>query len=240
MVFRKDLIYGIVTTFTEPILYLVAFGYGLGTMVGEVKMDGVVISYRQFIYAGIVAQAVLFQSFFDAAYGSFIRMYYQRIFKGMATAPLTLSEVLWGELLWDASRATFGASAVLLIGVITHNFDPLGALLCLPVAFLGSAIFAGMGLWASSIARSIESINYPQYLIIFPMFLFCGVYYPLEQLPKIGQYIAWFFPLTPLVHVIRGLSLKIPFSPWALLAMLGWAAVLVVFSRRAMLRRLVR
>src|SRR4051794_31784902 len=94
-VYCKSLVYGVVTTFVEPMLYLFAFGFGLGSMVGGVKLMGVDLTYRQFTFAGIVGQTIMFQAFFEASYGSFIRMYYQRIFQAIAVTPITLSEVLW-------------------------------------------------------------------------------------------------------------------------------------------------
>jgi hypothetical protein len=81
----------------EPLLYLIAFGFGLGGIVKTVEIDHAAVSYRQFIFAGIVGQTILFQAFFEAAYGSFIRMYYQRVFQAIATTPITLSEVLWAR-----------------------------------------------------------------------------------------------------------------------------------------------
>src|SRR5579884_3409821 len=141
-VYRKSLTYGVVTTFVEPLLYLFSFGFGLGSMIGTVKLLGTELTYRQFIFAGIVAQALLFQGFFEAAYGSFIRMYYQRIFQAIAVTPITLSEVLWAELLWDASKATFSASAVLLIGVVLGDFRLYGAVLALPLCFVSAFLFA--------------------------------------------------------------------------------------------------
>ena len=80
------------------------------------KLLGIELTYRQFIFAGIVGQTLLFQGFFEAAYGSFVRMYYQRIFQAIAVTPITLSEVLWAEIMWDASKATFSASVVIGIG----------------------------------------------------------------------------------------------------------------------------
>src|SRR6476660_144149 len=137
-VYRKSIVYSVVTTFVEPLLYLVAFGFGLGGMIKSIHADGAAVSYRQFIFAGIVGQTILFQAFFEAAYGSFIRMYYQRVFQAIATTPITLSEVLWAELIWDASKATFASSAVLLIGTAMGDFSPLGALIALPLCFLCS------------------------------------------------------------------------------------------------------
>ncbi len=240
-VFRKNILYAVVVTFTEPILYLIAFGYGLGQMIGKVTLaGGYVVTYRQFIYAGIVAQAVLFQGFFDAAYGSFIRMYYQKIFKLMASTPITMSEVLWGELLWDASKATFSASVVLLIGTLSKDFSPAGALCAVPVCFVGALLFSGFGLLTSSLAQTIEQINYPQYLIIFPMFLFCGVYFPLEQLPKVAVVIAWVLPLTSLVSLVRSLTLQLPIDVKAVPILAAWLVFFIWISRRTMTRRLIK
>jgi len=239
-VFRKNILYAMVITFTEPILYLLAFGYGLGAMIGNVTVSGHVVTYRQFIYAGIVAQAVLFQAFFDAAYGSFIRMYYQKIFRAMATTPITLSEVLWGELLWDASKATFSSTVVLLLGTLSGDFSPTGALCCIPLCFLGSVLFAGFGLWTSALAETIDQINYPQYLIIFPMFLFCGVYFPLQQLPKAILVIAWCLPLTSLVSLVRTLTLGFPYEAQTVPILFSWLLLFVFGARRSMIRRLIK
>src|SRR5438552_1251184 len=155
-VFHKSLKYAIVTTFFEPLLYLFAFGFGLGPMIGTVDVLGVRMTYRQFIFAGIVAQTLMFQGFFEAAFGSFIRMYYQRVFQAIAVTQITLSEVLWAELIWDTSKATFAASAVLLIGVVTGDFSPAGALATLPIAFLSGLLFAALGLLVAAKSKTIE------------------------------------------------------------------------------------
>ena len=197
------------TTFVEPMLYLCSFGYGLGSMIGNVESNGIVLSYRQFVFAGVVAQSCLFQGFFEAAYGSFVRMYYQRIFKAMASTPITLSEVLWGELIWDASKGTLSATAVLALGVFIGDFSVLGSLMCIPLCFLGALLFSSLGLWMAALSKTIEEISYPQYLIVFPMFLFCGVYFPLENLPRNIQIFASLLPLTaPLMCASR--------RPWCL------------------------
>ncbi len=239
-VFRKSIAYSIVTTFAEPLLYLVTFGLGVGTLVGMMDVQGVKVHYRSFVFAGVLAQTVLFQGFFGAAYGSFVRMYYQKIFHAMATTPITLSEVLWGELLWDASNATFAAFAVLVIGYVTGQFNIVGCLLALPLSFLCCLMFSGLGLWVAAWSTTIDQIAYPQFLIVFPMFLFCGVFFPLETLPKILQWIAWFLPLTPVTKLARTLLLGFPLDPAAPLLILVWTAILVFGSRRAMMKRLIK
>jgi lipooligosaccharide transport system permease protein len=239
-VFRKSLKYAIVTTFFEPLLYLFAFGFGLGPMVGTVNVLGVEMTYRKFIFAGIVAQTLMFQGFFEAAYGAFIRMYYQRVFTAISVTQITLSEVLWAELIWDASKAAFAASAVLLIGVVMGDFNPAGALLALPICFLAGLLFAGLGILVAAKSKTIEEISYPQYLLIFPMFLFCGVFFPLSNLPAYLQWIAWMLPLTAVVSLIRTLTLGTPLEPGVFVVIPAWFLILTPLSRRAMSRRLIK
>jgi lipooligosaccharide transport system permease protein len=239
-VYRKNWLYGLVTTFVEPLLYLLSFGYGLGSMIGNVESHGTEVSYRQFVFAGVVAQSVLFQGFFEAAYGSFVRMYYQKIFKAMASTPITLSEVLWGELLWDATKGTLSATAVLALGAFMGDFSIPGSLLAVPLCFFGALLFSSLGLWMASLSQTIEQLSYPQYLIVFPMFLFCGVYFPLESLPNFLQSAASLLPLTALLSLVRSLTLGFPFQIKAFAVFVFWLSLLVLISRDTMSRRLVK
>lgn len=239
-VFRRSIIYGLVTVFSEPILYLLSFGFGLSNLIGNLNIDGIDVTYRQFIFSGIVAQTVMFQGFFEAAYGSFIRMYYQKVFQAVAVTPITLSEILWGELLWDSSKATFSVSIVLLIGCLSGNFSILGSILCLPFCFIFASIFSALGLLVASKAKTIEEISYPQYLFIFPMFLFCGIFYPLNTLPKIVEQISWIFPLTSVVSLIRSFILGFPINYMAIVMVIVWFIILIPVSRKAMISRLIK
>jgi lipooligosaccharide transport system permease protein len=239
-VFVKSLPYYAVVTFLEPLLYLFSFGIGLGALVGTLDVQGVRLTYRAYVFSGIVAQTVLFQGFFEGAFGAFVRMYYQRIFQSIAITPITLSEVLWGELLWDASKSTAAAMMVVIIGVATGDFPARALLTVLPAAFAASLLFSAMGLAAAGLSRTIDELSYPQYLVVFPMFLFCGVFYPITNLPVWLQKAVWFFPLTPVVSIMHTLTLGLPLEAPALPAFLAWTVALVLFARKAMFRRLVK
>lgn len=239
-VFRKSLAYYLVTTFIEPFLYLLAFGFGVGSFIGSLDAGGAEVSYRRFVFSGILGQIVLFQGFYEASYGGFVRMYYQRIFHAMAVTPITLSEVLWGELLWDASKATGAVAIVAAIGVATGDFPWYAPLAVLPVAFLGALLFAGLGLAVAARSRTIEEISYPQYLFVFPMFLFGGVFFPVESLPGALRWAAWALPLTSANSLFRTLTLGFPFQWWSVPILAAWLFALVVYSRRAMVGRLVK
>ena len=239
-VFRKSLAYYLVTTFVEPFFYLLAFGVGVGSLVGSLQAGGDEVSYRRFVFSGILGQTVLFQGFFEASYGGFVRMYYQKIFNAMAVTPITLSEVLWGELLWDAGKGTVAAGIVAAIGALIGDFPPYAPLVVLPVAFAASLLFASMGLAVAARSRTIEEISYPQYLLVFPMFLFCGVFFPVESLPRALQWVAWILPLTSVNSLMRTLTLGFPFQAWSVPILAVWLVALVAFSRRAMVGRLVK
>ncbi len=239
-VFYKGMGYYLVTTFIEPVLYMLAFGYGVGGLIGNLSAGGMHLSYRSFVFAGIIAQTVLFQGFYEGAYGGFIRMYYQKIFHAIAVTPITLSEVLWGELLWDASKSALAAEVVALIGVATGNFPVMSLLTLLPLVFLGSLLFSGMGLAAAGFCKNIDQLSYPQYLLVFPMFLFCGVFYPLNILPNSLQLLAWFFPLTSVASLARTLTLGFPFEPRTIPILFSWLLFLLWLSRRSMFRRLIK
>ncbi len=239
-VFYKGMRYYLVSTFIEPVLYMLSFGLGVGALIGNFTAGGMHLTYKSFVFSGIIAQTILFQGFYEGAFGGFVRMYYQKIFQAISVTPITLSEVLWGELLWDASKSALAAEVVALIGVASGDFPPHALLTLLPLAFLASLLFAGVGLAAAGHARNIDQLSYPQYLFVFPMFLFCGVFYPLESLPLPLQYVAWALPLTAVVSVVRTLTLGFPFQPQAVPILTAWLLAALWISRRAMFRRLVK
>jgi len=107
-------------------------------------------------------------------------------------------------------------------------------------AAFASLLFAGFGLAVAASSKNIEEINYPQYLVVFPMFLFCGVFYPLESLPRFLQYVAWVLPLTSVNSLVRTLTLGFPFEWWSLPILGAWLLALLLGSRRLMTRRLVK
>jgi lipooligosaccharide transport system permease protein len=129
---------------------------------------------------------------------------------------------------------------VTLIGIALGDFPVLAVFTVLPVTIVSSLLFAGLGLTVSARAKTIDEISYPQFLIVFPMFLFCGVFYPIETLPSALQWVAWVLPLTSVLSLVRTLTLGFPFQPWAVPILGAWLLLLVAFSRRSMFARLVK
>ena len=194
----------------EPVFYVLAFGFGIGGLVGDFAFQGQEMSYLQFVAPGVVAVAVMFWSFFETTYSSFVRMYYQRTFDAMIATPLLVEDVIAGELLWGATKA-FGAGT-LMMGMLSA-FGLLAwptALCVLPLAALGGLMFASIGLIVTALSPKIEAFNLPIFLFIFPMFLFSGTFFPLEQLPGWTHSLAMALPLTHTCALIRGACLNLP------------------------------
>lgn len=239
-VFRKSFLYYLTTAFLEPILYLASFAFGLGTLLTEVKVGNEIMSYQSFVFSGIIAQTVLFQGFFEGAYGGFFRLNYQRIFQAIATTPVTLSEVIWAELLWDASKATLASLLVTAIGIATGNFLLSSIVYIIPVCFLSALLFGALGLCTAGYSTNIDQISYPQFLFIFPMFLFCGVFYPIDVLPQPLPVLVWILPLTSVNSLMRTIAVGSPFEPYALAIVIIWVVVAVILARRVLIAKLVK
>jgi len=187
----------------EPVMYLLAFGAGLGVLVQHVPHRGEMIGYTAFIAPGLLATQAMFQAFFENTYNTFVRMYYQRTFDAIITTPLSLEDVMAGELLWGASKATLGVAAMMaaisFFGLIQY---PEG-LVILPFSFLAGLFFAGLGLCFTALVPQIDTFNLPTFLLVIPMSLFCGTFFPLELLPGWVQALAAALPLTHVVDVMR-------------------------------------
>jgi len=224
--------------FIEPVLYLLALGFGLGTYIETV--DG--IPYPVFIAPALVSISVMYSSFFECTYSSFVRMYYQKTFDAIIATPVSIDEVIAGEMLWGATRgmiyATLMLPVLLLFGVVAMP----SSLLLIPFAFLAGLLFAAIGMCFTAITPGIDALNYPSFLFITPMFLFSGTFFPLDLLPEPIQYFALAaLPLTHVVSINRAITLP-AFSPTNLFS-LAWIAVATVLffllAIRLMRRRLI-
>ncbi|MBP7411283.1 ABC transporter permease [Methanoculleus sp. 10] len=224
--------------FVEPVLYLLALGFGLGTYIESI--DG--IPYPVFIAPALVSVSVMYSSFFECTYSSFVRMYYQKTFDAVIATPVSIDEVIAGEMLWGATRgmiyATLMLPVLLLFGVVAMP----SSLLLIPFAYLAGLLFASIAMCFTAITPSIDALNYPAFLFITPMFLFSGTFFPLDLLPEPIQYFALaVLPLTHVVSINRAITLP-AFAPANLLN-LAWIAVATalffVLAIRLMKRRLI-
>lgn len=237
-VFFKTYQVNFLPPFVEPVLYLLAIGYGLGMFVGEIEG----IPYVRYIAPALLSISIMNSAFFECTYSSFVRMYYQKTFDAMVATPLSLEEVIAGELLWGATRSTIYAAAMLVVLFGFGVVDFPASLLVIPFAFMAGHLFAGIAMCFTAISPGIDTLNYPAFLFITPMFLFSGTFFPLTVLPAGLQVFALAaLPLTQVVIVARSLTLT-TLSPFFLYSLVWIAIISTIFfflSIALMKRRLV-
>lgn len=237
-VFFKTYTVNFLPPFIEPVLYLLAMGYGLGMFIGEI--DG--IPYVHFIAPALLAVSMMNSSFFECTYSSFVRMYYQKAFDAMISTPLSIDDVIAGELLWGATRSLIYSSAMLIVLIIFGVVSLPSSLLIIPFSFLAGLLFSGIAMCFTAISPGIDTLNYPSFLFITPMLLFSGTFFPLSVLPPVLQTVAiTCLPLAQVVIIARSLTLATlsPFFIYSLMWIAFFTAVFFFLSIHLMKRRLV-
>ena len=235
LVWRKLAIPSMLGNLADPMLYMLGLGYGLGALMAEV--DG--RPYIVFLAAGTVCSSTMMSASFEAMYSGFSRMHVQKTWDAIMNAPVTLDDVVLGETVWAASKSFLSGMAVLLVAWALGLTHSALALWAIPVVFLTGLAFAGMGLVMTALSPSYDFFMYYFTLVITPMMLVCGVFFPMEQLPAWLQGAVQWLPLTHAVAVSRPLMTgAVP--PDALLhvavlaayACAGFYAALVLTRRR--------
>ena len=203
LVWRKLAIPSVLGNLADPMIYLFGLGYGLGGLLPQVGG----VSYIQFLAAGTVCASTMNAASFEALYSGFSRMHVQKTWDAILYAPVSLDDVLAGEWLWAAAKATLSGAAILVvISALGFVSSPL-ALWALPVIFLTGLAFAGLGLIVTALAPSYDFFMYYFTLLITPMVLLSGVFFPLEQLPPGLQQLSGMLPLSHAVRLVRPLLL---------------------------------
>ncbi len=226
----------------EPLFYLAAFGIGLSGLIGDVVYAGLDLSYIRFIAPALLATSVMFNAFFETTFASFVRMYYQKTFDAMLSTPLSLEEVITAEIVWGATMSMLAATIILvIISALGFVVYPWG-LLVIPLGFLGGLAFGSMGMFFTGIIPSINMFNLPMFLLVTPLFLFSGTFFPVSGLPVWGQYLACISPLYHLVELTRLLTMGIMESNPLIsnVYLTGFALIFYFLAIRAMRKRLIK
>ncbi|MDO9574155.1 MAG: ABC transporter permease [Candidatus Contubernalis sp.] len=237
LVFLKNWKSSLMFNFLEPLLYLTALGFGLGLYVEDIQG----LTYLQFIAPGLVASSAMWSTSFESTYGSFTRMQLNRIFHAMIATPLSLDEVVAGEILYGAFKSVLYGTVFLLVISLLGLTASLWALLIIPVLFFIGIIFSELGMIWTSISPNFDSFAYFFTIIITPMFLFSGIFFPLNTMPLWVQIIGWFTPLFHAVQLSRSLVLgELSTVLWAHFSIiLAFAAVLAVPPLALMKKRMI-
>ena len=215
------------TTFSstvEPTIYLVAFGFGFGSLVSTVAG----FRYLEFVGTGTVATAVLFSSIFPAMFGTFVKYQFQRTYDAILAAPVDTEELVTGEALWISCRAgVYGCSPLLM--AMVFGLDPSWGMLVVPfVNFTAGFGWACFGICIAAFLKSIENFNYVTSAVITPLFLVAGTFFPIDQLPEWARILAQLNPLYHCVELVRHAVFG-----WEGLTDLAHAGALVVFGAAA-------
>ena len=202
MVYTKLYKSSIVLNFVEPTLYLIALGLGLGAFVKEING----VPYINFIAPGIIASSSMFAATFECTYGTYVRMTYQKTFDAILATPVNLDDLVAGELMWAATKSTFYGAIIMIVISLFGLVDSALIIFVIPVLFLSGLLFAVISMIFTAIVPGIDSFNYFYTLFMTPMFLFSGIFFPLNTLPPVVSKIAFFTPLYHLVNICRSLA----------------------------------
>ena len=194
------------TTFSsvlEPTIYLLAFGLGLGATIVD-RVGG--LEYVEFVGTGMVATAVIFSSALPAMFGTFVKHRFQRTYDAILAAPVDVEELVTAEMLWIGIRAGFYGCFPLLVSM-AFGLDPAPGMLLVPLFCFATALgFAAFGIAMAASVAKIDQFNYVTTLVITPLFLVAGTFFPIDALPTGLQAASQLNPLHHLVELVRHAS----------------------------------
>lgn len=188
--------------FIEPVLYLTAMGFGLGAFVRS--MNG--RPYIEFLAPGIIAYSSVFAATFECTYGTYIRMTYQKTFDAILATPIGIDELVAGEMLWGATKSLIYGVIIMIVVYAFGLIDSPLIIAYVPVIFIGGLVFAEISVVFAALAPGIDYFNYFFTLFMTPMFLFSGVFFPIDNLHPAVRAAASFTPLYHMVNISRSMA----------------------------------
>jgi lipooligosaccharide transport system permease protein len=229
LVWRKLAIPSLVGNIAEPLMWLVAFGYGMGALVGTVSMAGangnVKVPYILFLASGSICMSAMQAASFEALYSAFSRMHVQKTWDGIMNAPVNLDDIVLAEMLWAAFKSLFTVTAILgVMLALGISYSPK-LLVAWPVLLGVGITFSCLALIFNALAKGYDFFTYYFTLFLTPMMFLSGIFFPLEQLPLVVRTISSWLPLTNAVELVRPLFM----DQWPAHA-LRHALVLVVYA----------
>ena len=209
LVWRKLAIPSLVGNIAEPLMWLVAFGYGMGALVGEVTLPGVEgavkVPYILFLASGSICMSAMNAASFEALYSAFSRMHVQKTWDGIMNTPVNLDDVVLAEMLWAAFKALFTVSAILVVMLaLGISYSPK-LLLAWPILLGVGITFSSLALIFNALAKGYDFFTYYFTLFLTPTMFVSGIFFPLEQLPEVVRTISQWLPLTNAIDLVRPL-----------------------------------
>jgi lipooligosaccharide transport system permease protein len=205
LVWRKLAIPSLIGNIAEPLIWLVAFGYGMGALVGTVEVAGARVPYILFLASGSICMSAMNAASFEALYSAFSRMHVQKTWDGIMNAPVELDDVLLAEMLWAGFKAIFTTTAILFV-MLALGISHSPKLVVAWVVLVGVGItFSCIALIFNALAKGYDFFTYYFTLFMTPMMFLSGVFFPLEQLPRVVRAVAAWLPLSNAVALVRPL-----------------------------------
>lgn len=245
LVWRKLAIPSLVGNIAEPLMWLVAFGYGLGALVGQVTVQTtagpVQVPYILFLASGSICMSAMNAASFEALYSAFSRMHVQKTWDGIMNAPVRLDDIVLAEMLWAAFKALFTVTAILGVMLALGISHSPKLLLAWPVLLGVGITFSCIALIFNALARGYDFFTYYFTLFLTPMMFLSGIFFPREQLPPLVRAIAAWLPLSNAVDLVRPLFMdEWPADAWRPLLVLTVYSVAGFWIALALTRRRFR
>src|SRR5438105_5622418 len=242
MVYRHQWIV-ILSGVAEPIFFLFGIGIGFGGLLRTVPLpDGRGISYTAFVAPALLATAAMNGAVFETIFNVFFKLNFRKTYDGILATPMGIGEIAIGEMLWALMRATlYAVTMLLLMAALGLILSPWAAL-ALPVTLVVAAAFAAAGLAGTAFLRTVQDFDVPMGLIVMPMFLFSGSFFPTISFPPFLQV---FLQATPLFHsisLIRGLTTGLMGleQVWDFAYLVGFFVLMMVIAMRRMEHKLIK
>ena len=205
LVWRKLAIPSLLGNIAEPLMWLVAFGYGMGALVGQLTIDGQPVPYILFLASGSICMSAMNAASFEALYSAFSRMHVQKTWDGIMNAPVGLDDIVLAEMLWAAFKALFTVMAILGVMLALDISHSPKLLVAWPILLGVGITFSSMALVFNALAKGYDFFTYYFTLFLTPTMFLGGVFFPLEQLPPLVRAVADWLPLANAVALVRPL-----------------------------------
>lgn len=212
--------------FFEPVLYLLAFGFGIGQLIGDLQDgNGNPVTYAAFIAPALLATSAMNGAIYDSTWNVFFKMHFGKIYQVMLSSSMGPLDVALGEILWALLRGLAYSIGFMLVvtplGLITNAWG----ILAIPAASLIAFGFASLGMAVTSYMRNFQQMNWVNFFLL-PMFLFSGTFFPIDVYPQWLQTIVMSLPLWQGVELVRSLMLGV--VDLAVLGHIGYFVVMII------------
>ena len=206
-IYTRNVISNAISPLVDPLLFILGVGIGLGAYVGAIDTPATGnLPFLTFLASGIAISTSMFTATFECTYATFIRLDFDKVYDGMLGAPLSAYNILLGELLWAGSKGIIFCLGVALVCFLFGLLPPIMLILAPLIGFFSGMLFGSLGFLVTSFIKTINHFSILFTALLTPMFMFCGVFFPIETLPSTLRPLTEILPLTHPVRLARALA----------------------------------